>query len=224
MSPDSDTVGRQKTTANLESPCCKVQRTAAVFGVTDRLDDIATRRRDGDSFRDITTYFNTQVVERALSATGLGEGRSIHAALTGDRIAADVYDVLRGDSDSDIRRAEVRARLADAGVDVDELQSAFVSHVTVRSHLQDCVGVEPDESPPPFEQTVNTTQGARKRAANIIQSTVDRAVKNGQLQTGPLEAELSVQITCTECGSTFYLTELLEQRACSCTNPADVSD
>jgi hypothetical protein len=106
--------------------------------------------------------------------------------------------------------------LSEAGVAVDDLESAFVSHVTIRSHLQECVEVEPKKSPPPFEQTVNTTQGARTRAVNVIQSTVDRAVKNGQLQTGQLETELLVQITCQDCGDTFYLTELLDQRQCSC--------
>jgi uncharacterized membrane protein len=214
MTPGSDGTGGEDT-ERVGSPCCKVQRTAAAFDVVDALDDLVTARRAGTSFRELATQFNTRVVEQALGRADV-DGRSVHAALTGEDIAGDVYEVLRTDRDSDIRRPELRARLSDAGVDVDALESAFVSHVTVRSHLQECVGVEPEQSPAPFEQTVNTAQGARTRASNVIQSTVDRAVRNGQLQTGTLDAEVLVRLTCQDCGTTFYLSELLEQRRCAC--------
>ncbi len=218
MASDSNASGTANEETDPESACCKVERTAMAFDVSDAVDELAVRRKDGDSFRDLATYFNTRVVERALADADIGDGRSVHAALTGNDIASDVYEVLRTDRDSDIRRAEVRARLSDAGLDVDQLESAFVSHVTIRSHLQECVGVEPEQSPPPFEQTVNTTQGARTRAENVIGSTIDRAVRNGQLRTGPLETEIFVQVTCSNCGDTFYLPELLEERQCSCSS------
>jgi len=214
MTPDSKG-SRGEGSKRAGSPCCKVQQTAAAYSVIDTLDELVTARQDGTSFRELTTQFNTRVVERALAQADV-DGRSVHAALTGEEIASDVYEVLRTDRDSDIRRAELRARLSDAGVDVDALESAFVSHVTVRSHLQECVGVEPERAPPPFEQTVNTAQGARTRASNVIQSTIDRAIRNGQLQTGNLDAEVLVRLTCQECDDTFYLSELLEQRQCSC--------
>ncbi|KMT45633.1 hypothetical protein EL22_28975 [Halostagnicola sp. A56] len=50
----------------------------------------------------------------------------------------------------------------------------------------------------------------------VIQSTLDRAVKTGQFETGQLEAELFVRVTCENCGNTFYLAELLDERSCSC--------
>jgi hypothetical protein len=181
------------------------------------LSELSTKRRAGGSFRKIAAYFNQNIVARALEDADVEQNRSLHAALTGDEIAEDVYEVLRHDSTSDIKRAEVRARLSDAGVDVSTLESAFVSHVTTRSHLQNCVEVTPDESLPPFDQITNTTQGARSRAVNVIQSTIDRGVENGHLQTGDLEVDVSVQMRCTDCGDTFYLPELLDQRRCSCT-------
>lgn len=216
MSPDSGGSGQAEPNTDPEQTCCKVQRTATTYRMDGITAELASRREDGDSFRDIATYFNTQVISKALSDAEVAEDRSVHAALAGDTIAEDIYDVLRTDRDSDIRRAEVRARLADSGVDVDELERSFVSHVTIRSHLQDCVGVEPEETPTPFEKTVNTAQGARNRAMNVIQSTLDRAVKDGKIQAGDLETEILVQVTCQDCGDTFYLTELLEDRECSC--------
>jgi len=201
------------------SSCCKVQRTAVRFDLRQLLSTLVERRRSGVSFRALEEYFNRQVVARALDEADVGRERTVHAALTGEDIAEEVYGVLRRDASADVKRAEVRARLSDAGVDAADLESAFVSHVTIRSHLQDCVGVAPDESPPPFDQIVNTAEGARSRATNVIRSTVDRAVRNAQLETGPLEVDVSIQLTCQECGDTFYLSELLDKRRCSCAPP-----
>lgn len=201
--------------------CCKVGRVASEFDVSGIVDRLAERRREGSSYRELATYFNTRIVERELSRAGLDDGRSVHAALVGDDIATDVYEVLHGDGDTDIRRAELRARLTEGGVDVSGLTSAFVSHVTVRSHLKVCASVEGPDPSPSFEQTVNTTQWARTRAANVVQSALDRAVRYDQLRTGPLDAEVLVRITCEGCGETFYLNELFEKRRCSCRDSAD---
>ncbi|RQG99240.1 rod-determining factor RdfA [Natrarchaeobius oligotrophus] len=198
------------------SECCKVGRTSLSFDVPDAAREIASRRRDGESYRDLAEYFNVRLVERALERADVDSGRSVHAALVAGDVAAEVYRILRSGGGSDIRRAELRARLADAGVDVEQLESAFVSHVTIRSHLTECADVDARESPPSFEQTVNTTQWARTRASNVIQSTLDRAVEYDQLRTGPLEAELFVRVTCDECGESYYLAELLDSRTCSC--------
>lgn len=219
MTPNSNGSGEEDN-KRVESPCCKVQQTAAAFDMVSALDELVIARRDGTSFRKLTAQFNTRVVEQALGWADI-DGRSVHAALTGEDLSNDIYEVLRTDCDRDIRRPELRARLSEAGVNVDALESSFVSHVTARSHLQECVGVEPERSPPPFEQTVNTAQGARTRASNVIQSTIDRAVRNDQLLTGNLDTEVLVRLTCRDCGDTFYLSELLEQRQCSCGSGRD---
>lgn len=205
-----------KTPSETETACCKVERTATAFDIEDVGAELVDRRRRQDSYRAIAEHLNVRVIEAELDRADVTSGRSVHAALVGEDVAEAVYRVLRTDSGSDIRRAELRARLSEAGIDVDRLESAFVSHVTIRSHLQNCVSVDPDRSPPSFEQTVNTTQWAQTRASNVVQSALDRAVKTGQLQTGDLEAELFVRVTCGDCGDTFYLTELLESRSCSC--------
>ena len=216
MGPNRETTDNDGATPESEIACCKVGRTASAIGRTDVLAELASRRKNGESLRDIATYFNIQVVEQVLDQS-VETGRSIHAAVVGDELAHEVYRILRGERNSDIRRAELRTRLSDAGVDVEHLEALFVSHVTIRSHLQECAAVETPESTPPFEQIVNTTQGAQIRASNVIQSSLDRAVRHGHLRTGPLEVEVPVRVTCKECGDTFYMSELLDDRECSCT-------
>lgn len=199
-----------------DAPCCKVARTAAAYEVTDVAAELPERRRAGDSFRDLANYFNTHVTEQALKRADVKSGTSVLSALVGDDIASAVFHVLRGDGDVDIRRAELRARLADVGVDVEALEAAFVSYVTVRSHLQDCLGVEAEKSVPDFEKTVNTVWWARTREENIIQNALDRAVRTDEIRTGPLAAEVFVRVTCETCGNTFYVEELLNERRCDC--------
>lgn len=199
-----------------ETSCCKVGRTAMEYGIKNRLPELNSHRKSGKSFREVTRIFNTWIVEQALKHADISDDRSIHAALVGENIADDIYHSLYTDETSDVEQTEVRARLSAAGVDVDRLESSFVSHVTIRSHLKECVRVEPDPSPPKFEKIANTARGAKNRAKNVIQSTFKRGARHGQIQTDSLRVEILVKITCEECGDTFYLAELLEKQRCSC--------
>lgn len=211
---DGDTSSEAET-------CCKVGRTATGYGIDHRLSELATLRRDGTSFREITTTFNTWVVKEVLEGENIGDNRSVHAVLVGENTAGEIYRVLRSNGSSDVRRTELRARLSAVGIDVDDLESSFVSHVTMRSHLQNCVGIDPDTEPPEFKKTVNTAQRAKVRATNVIESTLERAVKHGQIRVGSLRVELQVKTACDKCGDTLYLSELLDRRRCSCHAPDD---
>jgi|GEM_PF-3819124 len=215
MTPDSN-ASQDATRATAEEACCKVRASAVEFGVEDALERIKSERRRGSSFRDLADEFNTAIVERALDAEDLGDSRSIHAAMIGDDVATRVYEILRGNSEAGIEGAELRARLSSAGVDVSRLEDAFVSHVTMRSHLQDCVGVTPEESGPTLDHIVNTIRGARTRSLNVIQSSVERARRHDLITTGPLTVEMVFRATCQECGDQFYLSDLIEERECSC--------
>lgn len=208
--------GRSHPEKTEGSACCKVTSTARDYDVSDAVSELTTRRREGDSLRELATYFNTRVTERALEEADIHSGQSVHAALIGEELASTVYQILRTNDGSDIRRAELRARLREEGVDVDALENAFVSHVTVRTHLQECVNVQPKETAADFEKTVNTVRWAHTRAENIIQNTLDSAVSAGEIETGGLETEVLVRATCEHCGDTFYLEELLDERRCSC--------
>jgi len=216
MTPQSDSPRDATSGAATGDPSCKVGKSAVEFGIEDTLERIVAERRQGASFRDLADEFNMAIVESALEAADLGDSRSIHAAMVGEDVATPVYRILQGNSEAGIESAELRARLSSAGVDVPRVEGAFVSHVTMRSHLQDCVGVSPDESGPSLDQIVNTIRGARTRSLNIIQSSVDRAIRYGLFDTGPLTVEMVVRATCQECGDQFYLSDLIEERQCSC--------
>lgn len=196
--------------------CCKVTTTATTYDAHDAVAELATRREDGASFRELATYFNTRVTERALEKADIQQGQSVHSALIGEDFASTVYEMLRTEEGSDVRRAELRARLSDEGVDVDALEEAFVSYVTIRSHLQECVGVHREQSSSDFEKTVNTVRWAHTRAENIIQNALNSAGATQEMQTGDLETEVVVRVTCESCGDTFYVEELLDERQCSC--------
>ena len=62
--------------------------------------------------------------------------------LVGDELAEEVYQILQTDDGTDVQRAELRARLAEAGIEIDALEKALVSHVTIRYHLRKYINFE----------------------------------------------------------------------------------
>ncbi len=110
------------------------------------------------------------------------------------------YDRLTGDDETTAR--ETRELLRREGVPVDELESAFVSYGTVRTHLTECLGEEydPPESSGRWagESVRIATETARERAEEAVESLVGR----DELAVGgdPV-VEATVTITCSACQS-----------------------
>lgn len=196
--------------------CCKVTATALEYDVMDTAMRLPERRHAGDSLRELTRWFNISVIDQILGNSDISSGKSIHTALIGDDLAEEVYRILRTDDGTDVQRAELRARLAEAGIDVDALENALVSHVTIRAHLLECLNIDVDTQVANFEKTTNTIRWAHSRAENVIQSALESSVAAGETRTGPLQAEVAVRVTCQTCGDMFYVDEFLENPQCQC--------
>jgi len=201
--------------------CCKVTATATEYDVMDAATRLPERRKAGDSFRELTHWFNTIVIEQVLDAADVSSGESVHTVLVGDEFAEEIYQILKMDEGTDVQRAELRARLTEAGVEVDSLEEALVSHVTIRLHLRECINIDDNTQTSDFEKTINTIRWAYSRAENVIQSALDSSVAAGETQTGPLEAEVVVRVTCQTCGDMFYVDEFVENPRCDCAGQDD---
>ncbi len=201
--------------------CCKVTATATEYDVMDAATRLPERKKAGDSYREVTHWFNTTVVEQALDTAGVSSGESVHTVLVGNELAEEVYQILQTDDGTDVQRAELRARLAEAGIEIDALEKALVSHVTIRSHLRECIDFEENTRTPDFGKTINTIRWAHSRAENVIQSALDSSVAADETRTEPLEAEVVVRVTCQTCGNMFYIDEFVENPRCDCAGRDD---
>ena len=187
--------------------CCKVGRVAARYDLADLDDTLARRHGAGDGLRDLAELTNRRILADAITGAD--------ADVVGDADA--LYETITGDDVSAGRRAEVRAQLSNAGVDVLGMEGDFVSHQTIRSHLRECLGVDTSRSSPlGRERAAGTVEWARSRSEAVIERTVERLRESDELATGPLDVTHTVRITCEDCGQTYRQEELLAEGRCAC--------
>lgn len=196
----------------MSEQCCKVGRVAERWSLPD-LDDALVRRHEaGDGLRDLADLVNRRVLEDAVTgadADVIGDADALYATVTGEDVSAG-------------RRAEVRAQLSNAGVDVLGMEDDFVSHQTVKSHLNDCLGVDTARSKPlDRERATGTVEWARSRSEAVIERTIERLRASDELETGSLSVTHTVRITCEDCGQTYRQDELLASGRCACATGGD---
>jgi hypothetical protein len=195
-----------------DPPCCKVGRSARAYGIRG-LDEALERRHDGgESLRDLATFVNRRLLERAIAAADVDTVSD----------AGTIYDLLATDEVGAGRRTEIREKLARAGVDLDAVESRYVSHQTVRDHLRDCLGVDTSvRADVDRESARGTIEWARARFLGIVERTLERLAAAGALDAGELEVTGTVRVTCTDCGETYRLGVLVERGRCGCSSDGD---
>jgi hypothetical protein len=189
------------------SHCCKVGRSAARYHRPDLDAELRRRHEGGASLRDLERVANRAFLAGAVE----GAGSDVLGDVDG------ILDALAGDGASAGERTELRTRLSRAGVDVERLEADFVSYGTVRTHLQDCMGVETKrEGGVTVAEARGTIEWARSRSEAVIERTLSRLRDADELAAGDLELTQVTRVTCTDCGTTHTVNDLLDQGGCDC--------
>lgn len=188
-------------------PCCKVTRVAAEYHIPE-INDRLRRQRDRDeSLRALATYFNKQVLSQALD--------SATREIVGD--ADQIYAVLTSEDSNRSQQAELRSKLRQSGVDIETVESDFISHQTARNHLHDCLELDTGrQSTVDIDGGRKTIEWAQARSEGVIKETLERLRSAEELSGGPTEVTQSVRVGCGECGRTYPIAEFLDQRGCDC--------
>lgn len=135
--------------------------------------------------------------------------------LVGD--AESIYHALRSDDAAPGRQAEVRSQLDRAGPPLSEVEADFVSHQTVKRHLQNCLGVETNrESTITLDDAARTVEWAQSQNLSVIENTLSRLQNAGLLDADHVDVTQSVRVTCERTGKTFRLREFLREGGCEC--------
>lgn len=194
-----------------ETECtCKVGRVAAAWDLT--VDAELAERWTGEdrqSTRDLAAWFNRQLLRSALVEAGVpakdGEVATYYRLLTDD-------DVTSGD------RIETRRELQREGVAVEELETAFVSHQTIHTHLTECLDASLSEPTPEerIEDAATTLGQLQSRTEAVTADTVERLADHGALDIGGTDVFVSVQVSCPECSHQYSVRELLDRGGCHC--------
>lgn len=200
-------------TSGASSACdCKLGRVAEEWDLGTIKRQLLTDWRDnGESLRALAATFNRQLLRRAMTEAGNppldGEVGNYYRLLTDD-------DVSRG------MRTQAKNRLAQDGVDVESVETDFVSYQTVNRHLKNCVGVLEEDRTGPLErdEAKDRVYSLQHRTREVTEQTLTqlRRTKGGSFED--FEVYVNISARCSECGAHLGVDELLEGSTCQCTN------
>jgi len=194
-------------------PSSKVARLISEYDL-DGLGDELEVRWTGDgvertSLRDLADYFNERLLERALIDAGM-------AALDSD--VDTVYRNLTDDAVSTGVRTDARNRLESNGIDVDGLESDFVSYQAIRSYLTEYRDAEyrrlSDEEK--IEKDLQSIQRLMTRTLSVTEERIEKLTQTGRIDADDFEVLLDLQVLCGSCGTQYSIAEFLDERGCDC--------
>ena len=197
-------------------PSSKVARLISEYGL-DGVGDEMEVRWTGDgvertSLRDLADYFNRRLLERALVDAGMSA------------LDSDVSTTYRNLTDDDVStgvRTDTRTRLASNGVDVDSLESDFVSYQAIRSYLTEYRDAEyrrlSDEEK--IEKDLQSIQRLMTRTLSVTEERIEKLSQTGRIDADEFEVLLDVQVLCGACGDQYSVAEFLDGRGCGCQRP-----
>lgn len=187
---------------------CKIDRVAETRGLEGMDEQLRECRADGDSLRELETFFNKAVLRSALQAAGMetleGEVSNLHRLLTGEEVSPG-------------KRVDAESRLGRNGIDPSSVTADFVSYQTVRTHLNDCLGVETTrDTHLPVNEARNTVLKLLSRTESVTRRTMERLERQGVLTIRDPSVAVSVRVTCSECNAEYAFSQLLERGGCAC--------
>ncbi|WP_254280648.1 rod-determining factor RdfA [Haloarcula marina] len=162
------------------------------------------------SLRKLAEWFNEQLLERALDESNEsyveGEVENMYRLLTSDEVSRGV-------------QAEVETRLEQAGIDVDNLETSFVSHQSIYTYLTKVRGVSrsdetTDESQ--IEKTNSSIQRLVNRTNAVVNKNLQSLRNTDRISLGEFSVFVDINVYCHECDTQYSVQELLTQRGCDC--------
>jgi hypothetical protein len=196
-----------------QTPSCKIDRTAAAYDLSEeaeRLGEYWTRDDERYSLRELAVHFNHQLLRAAMEQAGLNP-------LDGE--VDNTYRLLTDEDVSQGMRTQARNRLEKQNIDVDQLQSDFVSYGTVLRHLKGCLGVErksPETDDDPAETGAQRIAALQNRTVAVTENTLSRLASAGELAAGDIDVFVDITVSCSECGVHASVREYIEGNGCNC--------
>jgi hypothetical protein len=164
---------------------------------------------DRMSLRDLADYFNKQILEERLLQAGMptleSELETTYTALTSDDISVGV-------------QTETRSRLTQNDIDIETLQSDFVTYQAIRSYLQDYRDAT-YEGPSDEEKIAADKENIQRllsRTHSVTEDRIETLRDTDRLAIDEFEVFVDVQVLCKDCGTQHTVGDLLEHGGCNC--------
>jgi hypothetical protein len=190
----------------------KVAQVADEFDLHDIEDQIAeywTSEEDSLSLRELATLFNRRVLGAAMERAHMdpldGEIENIYRLLTDDDVSSGV-------------RTETRKKLERNGIDVDQLESSFVTYQAVRTYLKEGrdLEYERDDDGDRIESVATSVNRLQNRTAAVTEEKLSRLRRNEDISLGEFRVLLDLRVFCEDCGTQYEFGDLLDEGGCRC--------
>lgn len=173
---------------------------------------VAEWTRDDDkraSLRELADEFNQRLLRAALREANVNPH---------ERDVAKVYRVLTDEDVSSGVRLQSRRELEQQGVDVDALETDFVTYQAIYSFVREYCGAsyEGRSNEEQLESDVERINRLISRTRAVAESDLKRLNGTGRITIGDHKVLVDVQVYCQDCDSQFPLSELLTEGGCDC--------
>lgn len=158
------------------------------------------------SLRDLADYFNRELLAAVLADAD---------AQPLDGEVENTYRVLTDDDVRSASRTRARRRLEREGVDIDDLESSFVTYQAVRSYLTDGRGAEYSPDGASVADRRRTIQQLQGRLQSVTESKLD-SLAGEEVTLGEFRTLVNVRVVCEDCGAQYEVSELLDRGGCDC--------
>lgn len=187
--------------------CCKISRVGDAYDISG-LDTELKRRREGtdETLHELVEFLNTRLTAAAM----------IDGGVDTDADPATVYAALMGDSELPAKRQDSLRETLAGRLDLERLQTDFVSHETVRKHLKNHLGIDTSrggfETAEELREALETHQ---RQYRDAVEGALQRAAREGLL-SGTEFRVYQTRVECVDCSQTLRLSELIENGGCEC--------
>lgn len=192
---------------NSDSGGTKICSAISKYALDTLNDGLRNRHSNGESLRNLATFVNQQILEATITR--------VNASMITD--PESLYRILTDDEVSMGRRAEIETTLEKEGINIKELKKDFVSHQTVKHHLNQELGVDTSrENSLTVSDAISRIDWSQSRNEAVIRNTLSQLEALNELETGGYTLSTSARVSCNECGKTYYIHEFLDNSGCSC--------
>ncbi|WP_435074347.1 rod-determining factor RdfA [Halorubrum sp. HHNYT27] len=168
---------------------------------------------DGDdrlSLRALADHFNQRLLETKMTEAGM-------QPLSGE--IENTYRLLTDDDVGSADETRTRRRLERNGVDVERLQSDFVTYQAIRTYLKNDRGAEhaTDDRPRTVVEGENI-QRLRGRTKTVTEGRLKQLQSADHIRLGEFRVFAEINVLCEDCGARYEVEELLERGGCECSS------
>lgn len=177
-------------------------------GFGDELERLWTATGDErKSLRELAEMCNKRILTAAIA-------RSEYDPVGGE--VDGVYRQILGEDGTAADRTRTRRQLERNGVDVDALESDFVTYQAIRSYLKRERNAEYEPDTDPIERDRNSIQQLRSRTTAVTESKLDGLDAANEIELGAYQVTVDINVYCEDCGRQYDVTEILDRGACNC--------